>query len=245
MTSQTQLGPAVASDLDAILALERATANAPHWPLSSYAAILEAGEQRGIAPHRCLFVARRGTLFIGFAVGLVNPARPSSQPEAACLAELESVVVASAAGRSGIGRALCNAVLEWCSSQGATEVILEVRAASAGAIALYAGLGFVQTGRRPGYYRDPDDDAVVMLQVADADADGVGDDAFDGADGGHFQAAGPPGADGDQGLGGADGEVGGERDNGRNDNSRQARHEEERQHRDECADGGGERAGCG
>ena len=169
MTSQTQLGPAVASDLDAILALERATANAPHWPLSSYAAILEVGKQRAepdsnaqsaAAPHRCLFVAHRDTLLTGFAVGLVNPAPPS--PDAACLAELESVVVACAARRAGLGHSLSSAVLAWCRSHGATEVILEVRASSAGAIALYTGLGFTQTGRRPGYYRNPSDDAVVM-----------------------------------------------------------------------------------
>jgi ribosomal protein S18 acetylase RimI-like enzyme len=47
------------------------------------------------------------------------------------------------------------------------EIALEVRAASAGAIALYATLGFTQTGRRPRYYRDPEDDAVVMrLELA-------------------------------------------------------------------------------
>jgi ribosomal-protein-alanine N-acetyltransferase len=157
---QTQLRPAVATDLNAVLALDRATANAPHWPLSSYAAIPEASEEPAIASERCLLVACRDTLVVGFAVGLVNQAPP--KPDAVCIAELESVVVASSARRIGLGRALCQAVLAWCHSGGATEVILEVRAASTGAIALYASLGFTQTARRPGYYRNPDDDAVVM-----------------------------------------------------------------------------------
>ena len=39
---QLRLRRAVASDLDAILALERATDLAPHWPPSAYAAILAA-----------------------------------------------------------------------------------------------------------------------------------------------------------------------------------------------------------
>jgi ribosomal-protein-alanine N-acetyltransferase len=78
------------------------------------------------------------------------------------LAELESVAVAPSARRSGIGRALCARVLDWCRNHGATEVMLEVRASSAGAIALYLGLGFIAAGRRPRYYCDPEDDAVVM-----------------------------------------------------------------------------------
>jgi [ribosomal protein S18]-alanine N-acetyltransferase len=37
-----------------------------------------------------------------------------------------------------------------------------VRASNAGAIALYKLLGFVEAGRRPRYYQDPQDDAVLM-----------------------------------------------------------------------------------
>jgi ribosomal protein S18 acetylase RimI-like enzyme len=39
---------------------------------------------------------------------------------------------------------------------------LEVRAASAGAQALYRLLGFIEQRRRARYYYDPVDDAVVM-----------------------------------------------------------------------------------
>jgi ribosomal-protein-alanine N-acetyltransferase len=167
MTQPIQLRPAVATDLNAVLALERATQNAPHWPLSSYAAILEtrgqtseAGERSYMAPQRCLLAAHSGTLLTGFAVGLITPA--PSRPDAPSTAELESVVVASAARRAGLGRILCNAVLAWCRTRGATEIILEVRASSTGAVALYASLGFTRTALRHGYYRDPGDDAVLM-----------------------------------------------------------------------------------
>jgi [ribosomal protein S18]-alanine N-acetyltransferase len=145
-----ELRPARSSDIDAILALERATENAPHWPSSAYSAILDE-----TGPGRCMIVAHIGDSLAGFAVGLVHPAQPS-------IAELESVVVAAAARRGGIGRALCAGVLDWCRSRGAMEVALEVRAGSAGAIALYSGLGFREIGRRPHYYRDPVDDAVLM-----------------------------------------------------------------------------------
>ncbi len=50
----------------------------------------------------------------------------------------------------------------WAKGEGAEAIGLEVRAGSAGAIALYAGLGFVEVGRRVGYYERPSEDAVVM-----------------------------------------------------------------------------------
>jgi ribosomal-protein-alanine N-acetyltransferase len=53
-------------------------------------------------------------------------------------------------------------VVAWCVGRGAGEVELEVRAGSAGAIALYERRGFVAVGRRPGYYRSPVEDAVLM-----------------------------------------------------------------------------------
>jgi len=64
--------------------------------------------------------------------------------------------------REGIGSALCRAVMDWSRREGAHEITLEVRAGSAGAIRLYGGLGFVAVGRRPGYYHDPQEDAVIM-----------------------------------------------------------------------------------
>jgi [ribosomal protein S18]-alanine N-acetyltransferase len=147
---------AVDSDLDAIVVLERSTENAPHWPPATYSDILR---QQDAAPRRCLIVAHIDGSLAGFAVGLMHPT-PLDAPDR--IAELESVAVAASARRAGVGRALCVAVLDWCSSKSATEVVLEVRAASAAAIALYSGLGFTQVGRRPRYYHDPDDDALMM-----------------------------------------------------------------------------------
>jgi ribosomal-protein-alanine N-acetyltransferase len=165
---QFHLRRAIASDLDPILALERATDLAPHWPPSTYADILESnalgapsiprslrnGWETEI--QRCLFVAENDNSLIGFAVGLLHPAASSRT------AELESVVVSANSRRAGIGRALCRAVLDWSRSQGATEVVLEVRASSSAAVALYASLGFTTTARRPRYYQDPADDALLM-----------------------------------------------------------------------------------
>lgn len=142
------------SDLADLFELERSIATAPHWPRTAYSEIVA---DQIFAPRRCLLVAD-GLVgeppgLRGFAIGVVHPAGD---------AELESVAVAETARRLGIGAALCEAVAQWCRGEGATELLLEVRGSSAGAIALYRGLGFVVVGRRAGYYRDPTDDAVQM-----------------------------------------------------------------------------------
>jgi ribosomal-protein-alanine N-acetyltransferase len=152
-----QLRAAAAADMDAIVELDRASETAPHWPPAAYAAILTPASA---AATRCLIVAHRGDVLVGYAVGLLH-ARDGVE----CVAELESVAVAADARRAGVGRALCSAVLDWCARRGATQVELEVRSASAAAITLYAGLGFVPCDRRPRYYRDPEDDALGMRLV--------------------------------------------------------------------------------
>ncbi len=168
---QFRLRPAVVSDLDAVLALERATDLAPHWPPAAYAGILDLEDPGApsmprslrngweTAPLRCLFVAEKNGQLIGFAVGLLHPATDDR------IAELESVVVSASARRAGIGRTLCRAVLDWSRSRGASEVILEVRANSTAAVALYASLGFTLSARRPRYYQAPEDDALLLRLV--------------------------------------------------------------------------------
>jgi ribosomal-protein-alanine N-acetyltransferase len=154
-----------ASDLHAIIGLERATERAPHWQEAVYKAILD-GEAVEARPQRRLFVAETedGEL-AGFAVGMVQPSgevAEKTSDRGGRRAELESVVVAESARRKGVGRGLCGEAIEWCRTQGAGKVFLEVRAGSSAAIALYAGLGFEQVGSRPRYYSGPEEDAVIM-----------------------------------------------------------------------------------
>ena len=132
-----------AADLEAVVALERGVAEAPHWTEVEYGGIV-AQQSGGV--RRRLFVAGVEDRLVGFSVGKVVEVGPD------CVGELESVVVDGGARRCGVGRALCEAVVKWCRSEGAAEMELEVRAGSAGAIALYGGLGFVAVGWRRGYY---------------------------------------------------------------------------------------------
>ena len=138
---------AIAADLAEVIALEQGVAEAPHWAETEYAAIVADDEGSGGAIRRCFFVAEAEERLIGFSVGKVDFGRIRVEGG---VGELESVVVAVAARRSGVGRALCAAVVAWCRELGATALELEVRAGSAGAIALYAELGFVASERSGG-----------------------------------------------------------------------------------------------
>jgi ribosomal-protein-alanine N-acetyltransferase len=146
---------AEAADVAGVVALERGIAEAPHWSDGEYASMVR-GENAGDAVRRGFFVAEAEGRLLGFAVGKVIGLRGEG------VAELESVAVEASARRCGVGRALCAVVAEWCREQGAAGLELEVRAGSAGAIALYGGLGFVVVGRRVGYYGEPVEDALLM-----------------------------------------------------------------------------------
>jgi ribosomal-protein-alanine N-acetyltransferase len=147
--SEFSLRAGVVGDLARVIVLERAIPEAPHWGEAEYAAAVGGG---GDYLRRRLFVAASDGVVIGFAVGKV----------AGDLAELESVAVDLRMRRGGVGRALCEAVSEWCRKERAAAVELEVRSVSAGAIGLYRGLGFGTVGQRPRYYSEPVDDALLM-----------------------------------------------------------------------------------
>jgi [ribosomal protein S18]-alanine N-acetyltransferase len=63
----------------------------------------------------------------------------------------------------GLGRELTRAVVETGTLEGASYIVLEVRNSNKPAQRLYQGMGFQIVGRRPGYYRDNGEDAMVMM----------------------------------------------------------------------------------
>lgn len=153
---------AALADVDAVLALERRVADAPHWSRQDYAAIFGADDGGAGGVLRRLFVVGPMDSLTGFSVGSILGVHGAAGAPVLRWGELESVAVADTARRKGIGRALCVAVLDWCREEGAVRVELEVRAGSGGAQVLYRQLGFREAGRRRGYYSDPGDDAVLM-----------------------------------------------------------------------------------
>jgi len=77
--------------------------------------------------------------------------------------EILNLGVAMGSRRRGIATQLVSATLEYARSSGARQAYLEVRASNEGATALYARLGFRICGQRPNYYRNPPEDAVLLV----------------------------------------------------------------------------------
>lgn len=64
--------------------------------------------------------------------------------------------------RCGIGRRLLVHAINAAGDEGIVRAFLEVREGNAGAIHMYHSLGFVEDGRREGYYADNNEDAILM-----------------------------------------------------------------------------------
>lgn len=76
--------------------------------------------------------------------------------------EIVNIAVLPEHRRKGWGRALLTAVLQTAAEMGIHQMFLEVRRSNDAAIGLYSAFGFVQTGVRPRYYPDTNEDALVM-----------------------------------------------------------------------------------
>ena len=63
----------------------------------------------------------------------------------------------------GIGYRLMSYALKTEKGRGLETVFLEVRSKNAPALFLYESYGFERIGERKGYYKNPDDDAVLMM----------------------------------------------------------------------------------
>lgn len=143
-----KIGPPRAHDLDAIIALQNAGGLTP-WPRADF-------ERELSAPENILLIAvaaENGRRVCGFFAGRV------------VVGELEifDVVVAADARRKGVGAALVGAALAAARVAGATRAVLEVRAGNGAATALYRRFGFRVSGVRKAYYRDPPEDAWLMI----------------------------------------------------------------------------------
>jgi [ribosomal protein S18]-alanine N-acetyltransferase len=76
--------------------------------------------------------------------------------------ELLNIAVRGEFRRCGVASALLEHVLLDARDWGASAIFLEVRDSNLAARELYAGAGFQQIGRRPGYYKRPSEDALIL-----------------------------------------------------------------------------------
>ena len=77
-------------------------------------------------------------------------------------ADVMNLAVSPDHRRKGIGEKLIKALTRYLQENGVIALLLEVRVSNAPAIRLYEKLGFVQVGRRPRYYTNPREDALIL-----------------------------------------------------------------------------------
>ncbi len=77
-------------------------------------------------------------------------------------ADITNIAVLPAYRRRGLARSLLSALANAAKEKGVTRFQLEVRESNTAARTLYESLGFSVDGKRKGYYKKPDEDAVLM-----------------------------------------------------------------------------------
>lgn len=151
VTCVRPLGP---SDIHAVVAIET-EANPSPWLAGDFSAFLHGPvsdpDQGASGGNRQAWVYAdpevRGFLC---AVGVAEEA------------ELQSVAVEKARWGGGVGSSLMESFLSWAKAGGYRTLHLEVREGNARALDFYRRWGFAAVGRRPRYYRDNGEDAILM-----------------------------------------------------------------------------------
>ncbi len=154
---------ATLADLDAVMAIERASFPTDAWSepamrdtfVTGDAFVAEDGDEDGV---------------VGYAAVLA--------PKGSGDADVLTIAVREGHRGEGIGAALLDQLIETASLRGASRVFLEVRADNPVAQHLYETRGFGVVGRRPRYYQPDGVDAIVMrLDVGGRAARSAGKDA--------------------------------------------------------------------
>ena len=77
-------------------------------------------------------------------------------------ADMMNIAVSAQQRRLGIAQSLVERLVAALAQKDVNSLTLEVRASNEPAKALYGKLGFLQVGRRPNYYRNPKEDALIL-----------------------------------------------------------------------------------
>jgi len=75
---------------------------------------------------------------------------------------LLNIAVAAPHKRKGIGSRMLKFLIDMAEREQKRVVTLEVREGNTGAISFYQGFGFEIIGKKEGYYREDDEDAILM-----------------------------------------------------------------------------------
>lgn len=138
--------PMAAPDLEAAGGIADASPEAAAWSRAALEALLREPATGSV------WVAEHEGEVVGFILFRVVDKE----------AELLNLAVHPQWRRRRVASRLMEQVLEQVIRLGAERIFLEVRESNGAALRLYRRYGFVESGRRPGYYANPSEDAVLL-----------------------------------------------------------------------------------
>ena len=139
------IAPMTAADLEEVLAIEQIAFSSP-WSRESF--LYELRENK-----RAVYLAARETdRVVGYAGMWVIFDE----------GHITNLAVRPDCRRQGIGGRLLDELTTAAKERGVSRLTLEVRQSNLGAQLLYTQKGFVSSGLRRRYYRDNNEDAVIM-----------------------------------------------------------------------------------
>lgn len=136
---RVEFRPAIASDVDALAALERENFASDRIPRSSFRRLLTR-------PSAAIVVARSGKQLAGYCLILFR--------SGSAVARLYSIAVSGEFAGAGLGRALLAEAEDAAARRGCRELRLEVRTDNRRAQVLYEKAGYVLFDTRDSYYSD-------------------------------------------------------------------------------------------
>lgn len=137
--------PMTADDLETVIDIDQRAFSLP-WPPRAFS------EELRRETSLCLVATNSTNTIVGFLVAWV------------IIDELHIATIATdpAHQRQGIARQLLQHALADAIQRGLLSALLEVRETNTAAITLYRRFGFAEVGRRPHYYRDTGEAAILM-----------------------------------------------------------------------------------
>jgi ribosomal-protein-alanine N-acetyltransferase len=136
-------------DLKAVLEIERLSFSHP-WPESTF-----SGEIQNLhISYPSVIVHRPDERVIGYVIFWYVSDE----------AQISNFALHPDFRGKGVGESVLRKTLDTMRRMGAVHVILEVRPSNTPARHLYSKFGFVPLGLRKNYYRDPPEDALVLLK---------------------------------------------------------------------------------
>jgi ribosomal-protein-alanine N-acetyltransferase len=147
--SQVDIRPAGVHDLAGLVALEQACSGTPWHDVSLLQDLTD-----NAAAHYWVAVDPAGTV-----IGSVSCWVALDE------AEIINLAVMPFWRRRGIARMLLHQLFKQMKALGVGKIFLDVRETNQAAIALYSQSGFRPVGRRPAYYVDTGESAIIMSQT--------------------------------------------------------------------------------